>query len=356
MADLKKLTVRALRDLARKHVGPGYSRLKTRSELIAALGRILPTSIKEALEPEGSAPVEPAPRAKANGKKPASPAPDAQRAPAAPASTPAPSQPATGAPASPAKLPPAPAISDPRPPLAPFEESLGELPETYGDDSVVLLPRDPRSLYLHWDFAPGTIERAFAWMPGARARLRLFEADRRLRELDVALESHGYWLHGLTPGRTYRAELLAVAEDGQVRRIGPSSNPMRLPLVGPSKIRDDRFVRVPFELPAGQLAEILRKSAAALGVAGPVAEPAPAPEPFSYRPPPPAPVPGAAPQTALRAGPVSDPGLPALVRFVEPPPFSEDARERIYQMSGGAARALGSSESLPASSPGRTES
>ncbi|HET9596165.1 MAG TPA: DUF4912 domain-containing protein, partial [Anaeromyxobacteraceae bacterium] len=37
MAELKNLTVQALRDLARKALGRGHSKLKTKSELIAAL-------------------------------------------------------------------------------------------------------------------------------------------------------------------------------------------------------------------------------------------------------------------------------------------------------------------------------
>ena len=37
MAELKNMTVQALRDLARKALGRGYSKLKTKTELIAAL-------------------------------------------------------------------------------------------------------------------------------------------------------------------------------------------------------------------------------------------------------------------------------------------------------------------------------
>src|SRR5262245_10459080 len=37
MDDLKKLSVERLRELARKHLGKGHSRLRTRAELVAAL-------------------------------------------------------------------------------------------------------------------------------------------------------------------------------------------------------------------------------------------------------------------------------------------------------------------------------
>ena len=37
MAELKNMTVQALRNLARKALGPGHSKLKTKTELIEAL-------------------------------------------------------------------------------------------------------------------------------------------------------------------------------------------------------------------------------------------------------------------------------------------------------------------------------
>src|ERR671931_1308084 len=42
MARLKDFTVRRLRELARKHLGPGHSKLKTKEQLIAALRKIVP--------------------------------------------------------------------------------------------------------------------------------------------------------------------------------------------------------------------------------------------------------------------------------------------------------------------------
>ena len=41
LKDLKNMTVRALRELARSVMGPGHSNLKTRADLIAALGAAL---------------------------------------------------------------------------------------------------------------------------------------------------------------------------------------------------------------------------------------------------------------------------------------------------------------------------
>ena len=42
MDDIKSMTVRYLRDLARKHLGRGHSKLKTKEELLAALAEHVP--------------------------------------------------------------------------------------------------------------------------------------------------------------------------------------------------------------------------------------------------------------------------------------------------------------------------
>ena len=56
MSDVKSLTVRALRELAKKHLGKGYSKFKTKDELLAALKKIVPTLFKPALARQLSAP------------------------------------------------------------------------------------------------------------------------------------------------------------------------------------------------------------------------------------------------------------------------------------------------------------
>lgn len=180
-------------------------------------------------------------------------------------------------------------------PAADFDEQLGELEDTYGEDMVVLLPKDPRALYLYWDLARETVDRAFAWMQGPHTKVRLYADGEIAREQDFTLESRSWYFHSLEPGRAYRAELMCFSADGQVRRIGPPSNTMRLPTEGPSPIIDDRFIRIPFDVPAGRLAEAMRQAAEVRGA---------------------------------------------------PPPFEEASRERLYEMSGGSARAIGSSEQL----------
>lgn len=137
------------------------------------------------------------------------------------------------------------------------DERLGELPWGYGDDAFVALPRDPRTLFLYWDWSPDTRARAFEGLDHPRAQLWIFaragEGWDRLRTVEFALESRGYYVHDLQPGRTYRAEIHAVDRHGRERILSHGSNEVALPAVGPSPLVDDRFVRIPWELPLGRL-------------------------------------------------------------------------------------------------------
>jgi len=141
-------------------------------------------------------------------------------------------------------------------PPAAFDEGLGDLPWAYGDDTLVALPRDPRTLFLYWDHARETLQRAFEGLDRAHAQLWLFARGagwERIRVIDFALESRGYYVHDLEPGRVYRAEIHLVDRGGRERLLPQASNPVTLPPSGPSQVVDDRFVRIPWEFPLPRL-------------------------------------------------------------------------------------------------------
>jgi hypothetical protein len=138
-------------------------------------------------------------------------------------------------------------------------EELGDLPWGYGDDTLVALPRDPRTLFLYWDHAAATLERAWAGLQGARAEIWLFAqraADwERVRVEPFALEARSWYLHDLEPGLAYRAEI--HISDGRQQRLLPRpSNAVRLPPAGPSPVVDDRFARIDWDV---HLAQWLRQ-------------------------------------------------------------------------------------------------
>jgi hypothetical protein len=137
------------------------------------------------------------------------------------------------------------------------DEGLGELPWGYGDDTFMALPRDPRTLFLFWDLSAATTSAAFAGLEGPRAELRIQaragEGWEPVRTIDFALESRGFYVHDLDPGRVYRAEIHAVDRRGATRLVGRASNEMMLPPLGPSPVIDDRFIRIPWDMPLGRL-------------------------------------------------------------------------------------------------------
>ncbi|WP_223634038.1 DUF4912 domain-containing protein [Corallococcus sp. EGB] len=124
-------------------------------------------------------------------------------------------------------------------------EHLGMLPLDYQDDALVLLARDPHTLFVFWDFSDASRSRALDDLPSPRAVLKVFDGEGVSREVDFALESRSYYLQGMEPGRTYRVEAYFVGADGRSRRIGHSSNRATLPPAGPSADTSIRFLRMP---------------------------------------------------------------------------------------------------------------
>lgn len=310
MAELKNMTVQALRDLARKALGRGYSRLKTKSELVEALqaaekkvavaagkaaskvkqatGRAARATGKmvESVRGKGRAGTaagkaprgrtaqpaggtsRPPGRATPSGEHVEQPArrrpprePDVEREPdpegfmvarvaGEDAAHGAP-HPLTERTLEPGETRPARPAAGKRPaaPSPAFEEALGELPQAYGDDALMALPRDPKTLFLYWDHAQATVRAAWEGLEGGRPQLWVFAREpdggwTRVRVLEFALESRSYYVHDLEPGRVYRVEIHAVDRQGRERLVPRASNEMMLPPVGPSAVIDDRFMRI----------------------------------------------------------------------------------------------------------------
>jgi hypothetical protein len=138
-----------------------------------------------------------------------------------------------------------------------YDEGLGDLPWSYGDDAFEALPRDPHTMFLYWDHSRATLEAGFAGLDQPRVQLWIFvrsgDGWDRIRTLEFALEARGYYVHDLEPARTYRAEIHVVDRIGHDRQLGRSSNEVGLPPAGASPIVDDRFMRMPWDLPLGRL-------------------------------------------------------------------------------------------------------
>ncbi|QDE89901.1 DUF4912 domain-containing protein [Myxococcus xanthus] len=343
MEDLKSVTVSYLRELARKHLGSGYSRMK-KEELLAALAAYVPALAKLArlagirVLPKRSATKSAASPARAAARKAKAPTPDAAKVPrksktpttakpktdgaqdqgrvsapkrvAAKRASEKPGSKPTVKPAKVVMFPPKPRVERAREPVTPVmpsvtrplvpepepvprpvtrpapvqkpaepveegffvarvageeearshhlvesapvqppppvdAEGLGELPEGYQDDVVLLLPRDPHTLFVSWDFSQGALLRAQDALEAPRTVLRVFGDEQMEREVDFAVEARGFYIQGLPSGRTYRVEAHFVGRDGRSCRIGASSNRVTLPPAGVSTDLTVRFLRVP---------------------------------------------------------------------------------------------------------------
>ena len=310
MSDLKPITLRELRDLARKHLGRGHSRLKTKDELLDALKKAVPELLTDRTVPAKAARPAPAPVAAPEVEvrpEPAEPvpvepvqaesatvsAPEPRLAPPEPKVEPAP-EPEVAPPtlgAATAEFvsegffarreqkgrPTAPSLEEPvvegffvariagarelrRLRLAgnelrarrPHEEDLGELPAEYPDESAVLLARDPTTLYFFWDFRP-----SLRRLPVARpvhVVLRVLDGGRTVREEEFPLDAKTFYVQGLTPGRTYRIEAYVRGADGNVAPLRIATNPVTLPANAPSGDLSVRMMRVPWAAPLGRFA------------------------------------------------------------------------------------------------------
>lgn len=130
---------------------------------------------------------------------------------------------------------------------------IADLPWAYEDDRVVLLVRDPKTLYTYWDFHPDTVQAAVAGLREAKALLRVWQLGGSephvTSEFEIDLGGRAYYVYDCEPNRDYRIELLFRGADGAERRIGRQSNVATLPPNHPSAWVEDRFVSIPLEVP-----------------------------------------------------------------------------------------------------------
>jgi len=126
-----------------------------------------------------------------------------------------------------------------------FVEELGELPWTYGDGRLVALIRDPQTIYVYWDLSQQQIEQAFGGLGTARASLKVWNVrgSDLLREVEVHLESRGWYLRELPSALELRVELWALGDRGA--RMLRAARPVKLPPAQPSDVLDEVYATLP---------------------------------------------------------------------------------------------------------------
>ncbi|MGA9525914.1 MAG: DUF4912 domain-containing protein [Myxococcaceae bacterium] len=269
---LKNLTVRLLKDLARKHLGRERGTLETDGEPPQAARHMAPGSDGDprSREPGASRPdqTETGEESERFDEEPAEERPAHTVAAVQPPSEPARAEPlvegffvarvqgedeARRHHLTEGQVPP-PLETGAHPY---WIEHLPDIPRVYGDDRVVLLARDPVTAHLYWDISEQTLQASFEGLRDPRVVLRVFEFGHEVRALDVSLESLSWFVNDLTPGRTYRMELHAVSSDHISRRIAASSNPVTLPPDDVSPDTTVRFMRVDWDAPLNRMKDLL---------------------------------------------------------------------------------------------------
>jgi hypothetical protein len=120
-----------------------------------------------------------------------------------------------------------------------FEEERFLFPESYGQNRIRLLVRDPEWIFAYWDVKPQALEE-LAKSLGERA-LALSRLTLRVVDpvsggsSDILLPAGARWWYVKTDAarRTYRAELGVTLPSGQFRKLA-ESNMVVTPRVGPS--------------------------------------------------------------------------------------------------------------------------
>ena len=128
-------------------------------------------------------------------------------------------------------------------PLARESLNAGEtLPPFYGEDTLVLLTRDPYWLFSYWELTPDTLSRSSAAGEPFEQMLRIKKFDHQGKEIsffDIGLDqdSSSWYVHAGEPDRTYQAELGLRMPDGSFK-LALTSNKVHTPRDGVSSVID----------------------------------------------------------------------------------------------------------------------
>ncbi|MGH2769902.1 MAG: DUF4912 domain-containing protein [Actinomycetota bacterium] len=119
--------------------------------------------------------------------------------------------------------------------------SPDELPSSYGETRVVLLPVDPYLVHAYWDLSRSDRQRASS----ASGALRFFDVTSAEARFDVEIElaARNWYVPLRSPGKSYRVELGRRTEDGEFVAIA-GSNPIEMPRASPSADRETHHLLV----------------------------------------------------------------------------------------------------------------
>ena len=260
MKELQKKTVAELRAMARKRRIAGCSRLR-KDELVAALAkatRRAPVKRAAPTRKAGSAPKrKPVRVARESARKRTG----AKKAPAKPSLSPRMVR-TLSAVASGNERPRR--LAEQKIKASKYFLGVGKSPEldegfrypdSYGENAIRLMVRDPYWLYSYWEFAPDLRDELIARLgedvlSQCRLVLRVYDVTDTdpenaagYHDIDVAPTARNWYINVMRVEREYCVDVGLIAPDGSFIVIA-RSNRVALPPVGPSDVVDEEWVTI----------------------------------------------------------------------------------------------------------------
>lgn len=134
-------------------------------------------------------------------------------------------------------------------PLLP-QEDLGDLPLSYGEDRLVLIPRDPEWVFVEWEISAQTYKNALEKVPHGRPVLRLFVdsgiGPAHFRDHDVSLEGGRYYARTPSDNVTIIAEL-GIKGEGEAYVTMLRSLPAKVP-AAKVRVGEPKFMTLPLDI------------------------------------------------------------------------------------------------------------
>jgi uncharacterized protein len=137
-------------------------------------------------------------------------------------------------------------------------EELGQLPESYGVNSIFLIARDPQWLFTYWDIDWGSFPANAAREGGKKIYLKVFfENDREQATIEVNPEAKNWYIPVPQPSTTYHVEIGYFGDKAKWTPIARSGG-ATTPSDAMSGEDSAEFATLPFHLTFQRLVDIVK--------------------------------------------------------------------------------------------------
>jgi len=124
-------------------------------------------------------------------------------------------------------------------------EAAPELPEAYGEDCLVLLPRDPYWAHVYWELTDATVNRGYEALQGEGAFgqpvLRVRPVGQKAYDIEIDFRSRRYNLKLGRPGAVFQIEIGLLGPGRRFVSLA-LSNSVTMPVDGPSDLVDEEWM------------------------------------------------------------------------------------------------------------------